>query len=249
MTSQSPRIYVYKITFEEVLYYYYGVHKEKRYNEEYWGTPVSNKWVWDFYTPKKQVLEIFDYTDDGWLEALEVEKRLIKPVYNTDKWCLNESCNGLLSREVLSKNGKLTQELGIALFGLSEDEMRKARSKGGITCRETGVGIFSISKEERSEIGKKSGKINGTRHKENRTGIFKITPEERSAISKKVGVKMRDEKKGIFSMSPEMKTEMGKRLNAQRWKCLVTGYISTPSGLSQYQKKRGIDTSLRERIE
>ena len=55
MTSQSPRIYLYKITFEEVSYYYYGVHKEKRYNEYYMGTPVTHKWVWDFYTPKKHI--------------------------------------------------------------------------------------------------------------------------------------------------------------------------------------------------
>jgi hypothetical protein len=29
MTSQSPRIYTYKITFEEVPYYYYGMKAEK----------------------------------------------------------------------------------------------------------------------------------------------------------------------------------------------------------------------------
>ena len=44
MTSQSPRIYIYKITFDEVLYYYYGVHKEKYFNQEYWGSPVTHKW-------------------------------------------------------------------------------------------------------------------------------------------------------------------------------------------------------------
>ena len=29
MIIRFPRIYTYKITFEEVPYYYYGVHKEK----------------------------------------------------------------------------------------------------------------------------------------------------------------------------------------------------------------------------
>ena len=33
MTSKSPRIYTYKITFEEVPYYYYGSKKEKYYNQ------------------------------------------------------------------------------------------------------------------------------------------------------------------------------------------------------------------------
>ena len=108
MTSQSPRIYIYKITFEEVLYYYYGVHKEKYFNEEYWGSPVTHKWMWDFYTPKKQTLEIFPFTDEGWLEAQEVEKRIIKPVFNTDKWCLNENCGGIISTDSLIMNGKIS---------------------------------------------------------------------------------------------------------------------------------------------
>ena len=64
MTKQSPRIYTYKITFEEVPYYYYGVHKEKIFEEEYWGSPVTNKWAWELYTPKKQILQFFDYTDE-----------------------------------------------------------------------------------------------------------------------------------------------------------------------------------------
>ena len=133
MTFYSPRIYVYKITFEEVPYYYYGVHKEKRYNEEYWGTPVTNKWCWEFYTPKKQILQFFDFTDEGWLEAQEVEKRLIKPFYNTDKWCLNESCGGKTSLKILSENGK----------------------KGQIISKEKGVGIYGMSFEQRIEIAKK----------------------------------------------------------------------------------------------
>ena len=40
-----------------------------------------------------------------------------------------------------------------------------------------------------------------------------------------------------------------KKLNSQKWKCLVTGHISNPGALSGYQKARGIDTSLREKVE
>ena len=83
----QPRIYTYKITFEEVPYYYYGSHKEKKYNEYYMGSPVTHKLMWDFYTPKKQILEIFNSRED----ANIIENRLIKPILN-DKWCLNENC-------------------------------------------------------------------------------------------------------------------------------------------------------------
>ena len=111
MTSRSPRIYIYKITFDEVLYYYYGVHKEKRFNEDYWGSPVANKWCWELYTPKKQILELFDYSDEGWLDANLVENRLIRSFFNTDKWCLNENCGGIMSLKILrEKNGKFIKE-------------------------------------------------------------------------------------------------------------------------------------------
>ena len=107
----QPRIYTYKITFEEVPYYYYGVHKEKRFNEYYMGTPYTNTWCWELYTPKKQILELFEYSDDGWLEANLVEDRLIRPFYNTDKWCLNESCGGRISLQVLRETGKKLRKI------------------------------------------------------------------------------------------------------------------------------------------
>jgi hypothetical protein len=127
MTSYSPRIYIYKITFEEVPYYYYGVHKEKKFDEYYMGTPITHKWCWDFYTPKKQILQLFDFTDEGWIESQEVEKRLIKPVYNTDKWCLNEHCGGLISLEVLSKAGKLNTGKNNPIYGKPRSEDTKIK--------------------------------------------------------------------------------------------------------------------------
>ena len=36
--------------------------------------------------------------------------------------------------------------------------------------------------------------------------------------------------------------------NTQKWRCLVTGKITTSGPLTHWQKHRGIDTSLRERI-
>ena len=163
MTSQSPRIYVYKIIFEEVPYYYYGVHKEKKYDEYYMGSPATNKWCWDFYTPKKQILEFFDFTDDGWLKAQEVEKRLIKPFFNTDKWCLNERCGGVLSLKVLRENGKKT----------------------GNKAKELGVGIHALTSEQRSKNGKKSGKIGGNKSKELCVGIHGRTKEQMDEDARK----------------------------------------------------------------
>lgn len=87
----SPRIYIYKITFEEVPYFYYGVHSEKRYGEYYMGSPIRNKWAWNMYTPKKQILQEFNSAE----EAHKVEVRIIKYFLNRDPNCLNANAGGL----------------------------------------------------------------------------------------------------------------------------------------------------------
>jgi hypothetical protein len=208
MTSYSPRIYIYKITFEEVPYYYYGVHKEKSFDEEYWGSPYTHKWVWEFYTPKKQILEFFEYSNEGWLEANKVEKKLIRPVYNTDKLCLNENCGGVISLEICSNGGKImgkitgkkNKELGLGVCGRTKEQMTEDGRMGGKKIKELSVGIFELTSKQLSKNGKKGGK------------------------------------KG------------SKKTNAQKWKCLETGFITNPGNLTKYQRKRGIDTSKRVKI-
>ena len=279
MTSQSPRIYIYKITFEEVLYYYYGVHKEKRYNEYYMGSPITHKWVWDFYTPKKQILQVFSYTDEGWLEAQEVERQIIKPFYQTDKWCLNENCNGKISLDVRRKTGLKVKENGIGVYNRTPEQMSEDGRKGGLKVKENGTGIFSQTPEQRQELGRKNGlktKENGTgifsqtpeqrsengkkgglKHKENGTGIFAQTPEQRSEHSRKIGLKNKENGTGFYNRTPEQHSEDsikggrkgGRKTTSQRWECLETGFISNPGALSHYQNHRGIDTSKRRRID
>jgi hypothetical protein len=229
MTSQSPRIYLYKITFEEVPYYYHGVHKERKYNEYYMGSPVTHKWVWDFYTPKKQILQFFDFTDEGWLEAQEVETRLIKPFFNTDKWCLNEGCGGVISLEIKRKNGK----------------------KIGRQHKENKTGIFALTLEQRRENGKIYGKISGRIAYENKIGVHALTGEERAKYAKISGKNTYELGLGIHSLTFEERSTNSKKsvqvTNSQRWECCVTGYVSTAAGVVSHQKGRKIDTSKSNR--
>ena len=160
-----PRIYTYKITFEEVPYYYYGVKKEKYFNEEYWGSPITNKWCWELYTPKKQILELFEYCDEGWLEANLVEDRLIKPFYQNDLFCLNESCGALISIDRCRQGGitqsKINKEKGVGFYSMTKEEIKLSRSKGGkigsTSNKNNKVGIFALNRNELSENGKKGG--------------------------------------------------------------------------------------------
>ncbi len=259
MTSQSPRIYLYKITFEEVFYYYYGVHKEKKYDEYYMGSPVANKWCWEFYTPKKQILELFDYTDDGYKEAQKVEGRLIKPVFNTDKWCLNANCMGVYSLEQKSKAGKKAKELGVGIFELKPEQKRENSRKRGKIALELKIGIHNRTLEQRIEDGRKGGTISGKRNKELGVGVCGRSKEKMIEDGRKGGIiggnRTKELGVGVCGRSKEQIIEDGRKggkiaskiINAQRWECCETGYVSTSAGVVHYQKARGIDTSKSNR--
>lgn len=253
----KPRIYTYKITFEEVSYYYYGSHKEKKYNEYYMGSPVTHKWCWKFYTPKKQILELFDSRE----EANTIENRLIKPVLN-DQNCLNENCGGIVSSNMCKLGAKKLVDNKLGIHSRTKEQIIIDSDKGRKTQKQLGLGIYSISGEKKVKISKKVGDNNvksghiqdlGKRYGkffyENKLGMFALCEKERKENSKKGGKiggnKSYQEKTGIHSFSKEKRSQIG----SQKWKCLVTGYISNAPGLATYQKKRNIDTSLRVKIE
>jgi hypothetical protein len=206
MTSQSPRIYIYKITFEEVPYYYYGVHKEKVFGEEYWGSPYTHKWCWELYTPEKQILELFDYTDEGYIEAQGVEKRLIKPVYNTDKWCLNRNCGGIFSIQHQSNAGKIggkiggkkAKELGLGACGRTKDQMTEDGIKGGKKLKELGLGFHGLTPEQKSENARKGGKIGGKKGAK-KTNSQKWKCTETGYVSNPGALTNYQRKRGIYT--------------------------------------------------
>lgn len=203
MTSQSPRIYTYKITFEEVPYYYYGVHKEKIFGEYYMGSPVTHKWCWEFYTPKKQILEFFDYTNNGYIEAQEVEGRLIKPVFNTDKWCLNKNAGGKISIEISKRIAQNNIKNKIGIFSLTKEQIIENAKKGAEACRKNKTGIFALSIEKRIEIGKKNY--------EHSVGIHALNSQQKSQAGKKGGKKTYELGVGIHGLTKKELSEFGKK--------------------------------------
>ena len=298
------RIYVYKIIFLEVPHYYYGAHKEKKFNEYYMGSPVTHKDFWQLYTPVKEIIKEFPFTDEGWKAAREFEDNLIKPVFNTDPLCLNENYGGKFSLESSRRAGKYVYESKIGMFGLTKEEKIKIAKRNGHLSYINGTGVFSIeperkselsrnigqklyeeglgifamtpeektqlgikngernknlnlgicglSKEERIENGKKYGHIGGQKAVELGVGIHALTPEQKSEAGKmggKIsGANHRDNGTGCFSLTKEEKIKVAQKVNAQRWQCTVTGYITSAGPLSRYQKARGIDTKNRIKI-
>jgi hypothetical protein len=157
------RIYTYKITFEEVPHWYWGVHKEKKYNDGYMGSPVTHKWMWNFYTPKIQILEIFPYTEKGWIEAVNLERRLIVPDLNKP-FCLNERVGAIRSWAIREKACKLGGEKIYkekrGIHGRTPEQMtidsNKANKRpGGLKCKNNGLGIFARKNEEKKSDSQK----------------------------------------------------------------------------------------------
>ena len=270
MTKPSPRIYTYKITFEEVPYYYYGVHKEKKFGEEYWGSPITNKWAWELYTLRKQILELFEYSDEGWVDAQKIEKRLIKPFYNSDKWCLNACCGGTISLQRKRQIGKKLYEDKKGIHGMPKDQKSEYNKKAGQKTYEMKVGVHGRTKGQMSEHGRAAGRVGGARSYQMGVGIHAMTKEEKREIGKKayelgtgVHAMTKEEKRavgkavyesglGVASLTKEQRSKYSKKgikiTNSQVWECTVTGHRTNSGALSNYQKKRGIDTSNRIRI-
>jgi hypothetical protein len=162
----QPRIYTYKVTFEEIPHWYWGVHKEKSYNDGYVGSPVTHRWVWDFYTPKIQILETFPFTEEGWKEAQLVEKRLISPDLN-NPLCLNEAVGGIKSILAIQKGGITAGSLNARLrkgicdpaYFKSDRKIEQA-IKNGKTSFERKVGCHSpefLKSEKRRLTSQKAG--------------------------------------------------------------------------------------------
>ena len=97
----------------------------------------------------------------------------------------------------------------------------------GVKCYEMQIGIHGRTKEKMSEDNKKGGKIAGKKTYELGVGIHGRTEQQR----------IEDGSKG------------GKISTSQKWMCLETGYVTNAGALTCYQRKRGIDTSKRKRID
>jgi hypothetical protein len=168
--------------------------------------------------------------------------------------------HGLTKEEKIEnskKGGESVYEKGIGIHGLTKEERiehsKKSGKIGGKSCHEKSVGVFGRSEKQHIDDSKKGGKVAYERG----VGIHGLTKEERIENSKKAGKSNYEKGIGIHGLTKEERIEHSKKggkngaatQHKQKWQCTVTGHISTPCGLSAYQKAREIDTSNRIRIQ
>lgn len=180
-----------------------------------------------------------DHTVQGLLQSVELDHQCFYYKANKKDLCNLETYYPQylplfqqLKSEFSSRAGKIggarTAELGIGIFAPG---IASANGKiGGKKCAELGLGAHAPGIA--SAAGKKAAEL----------GVGVHAPGVRSAAGKKSA------ELGVGIHAPGQKSAGGKITGAQRWQCLVTGFITTPGGLSTYQKARGIDTKLRVKI-
>ena len=113
----------------------------------------------------------------------------------------------------------------------------------GLSTYENKTGMWGLPSGRRKEILRKGGLTTGRRNAQ--TGRMREVQKLRSredlvAQGKKIGLKAKET--GLI-------LEAQKKANKTKFICLVTGKITTSGPLAQWQRKRGIDTSLKLKFE
>jgi hypothetical protein len=89
-----------------------------------------------------------------------------------------------------------------------------------------------------------NGVLTGNKHYQENTGLFNPSYVEKLPEWCRAGGE---------AQSKEDKAKGGRIgsqvQHSQKWMCTITGHVSSPCGLSSYQRARGIDTKNREKVQ
>ncbi len=146
-------------------------------------------------------------------------------------------------------NGEAFVEWGTKAAEVRDKKEHKETSrKAGLKTVSEGLGLFGRTpekvKEDAKKAASKSGKLPWWYNPDTGEGTRSETsPGEGWSRGRRPEVVAKT-KRHLVPGNPKAAAAQ----HATRWRCLVTGKVSTPCGLSNWQKARGIDRSLRERV-
>jgi len=213
---------------------------------KYWFTDIPADQQWEaahFPLPSCSgeddtvLLWSADHTVQGLLQSVELDHQCFyhkangKDLYNLETYYPQYlQLFAQLKSQFSRQQGKKTAELKIGIHapGMQSKGGKIGGKIGGKKTAELKLGVHARTTEQRAADGKKGGKISG-----------KISGKKAAELK-------------IGCHAPGMQSAAGKIGSkitcAQQWQCLVTDHISNSGGLARYQKKRGIDTKLRVKI-
>lgn len=225
--------------------YHYTYYSYEEFGRGYIGKRTC-KWK-----PEEDVKYFGSYTD----ETFKPTQKIILGTYDTAEEALADEIklqhffqvvpNPHFANQVYQTSTKFR-----ACYELLTDEQKEKQRKAVREWQK------SIPSNIRTEMVKKSWEsfTPEQRSKRAKKASSALTTEQRREISRNVQAQRTPEQrkqtaiKASRSLSSEQRAELARKNNSQRWQCTVTHFISSPGGLSTYQKARGIDTSNRIRI-
>lgn len=245
--------------------YYYTYYTYEEWGRGYIGSRVSK------VPPEQDTTYMGSFRDKTFKPT---KKIIIASHYNTRKEALtDEAILHDFYQVDINSHFANRAKLGSPDFSMPTEQRKELSRKVGLQLVQQKKGIHSPSytTEQRRINGRKGsysipkelrvkyGKISGELVVKEKKGIhdpIKWNKQHRvnhaRNVSSKAGQKCRDLGVGIHSLSKEQLSANGKKggttTMSQRWKCIETDFISTPTGLTKYQRNRGIDTSERIRL-
>jgi hypothetical protein len=244
--------YTYTIWFVDG-YYYHGYSKYKGkdpLNDGYYGSPVTHKEKWLTTMHWKEITGTYETLD----EVTFAEQGAIRPVFNTDPYCLNANCNGIIPPELArigakkagKKTGKKHRQNKTAICDPINQE------KGRQTARERGSGFFDaefqqseMMKQVRKDNGKKSGDL-AAMNGQLAAARAKIDPEKRRETCRQTALKLQAEGRGLggipYEVRAERSSKVAKKVCASKWEDPNHPEIGihNPGNLVKTQKRLGL---------
>ncbi len=234
-------------------YYYHGYHKHQGVDpltDGYYGTPVTHKEKWLTTMHWKVITGLHESHS----EVQFAEQEAIRPVFNTDPYCLNANCNGIPTREQAVKGAKKAGKKA------GEDAKKNKtrvcdpinQERGRQTAKELGTGFFDAEfqqSEMMQEIRRRNGiKVSQTPEAQKRLAEArsKVDPVKRRLLARERGLKLEAEGRGLGSIPYEIRAARssvnGKKVCASKW--MDPDHpelgVHNPGNLVKLQKRLGL---------
>lgn len=155
-------------------------------------------------------------------------------------WDLYDNWAGDSIKKLLSEKDEEGKSIHARQMGKKSMETRRSAMTEE-EIKDYYTGLAQKAHQEKNQDGKSVlGKINGKRINEIIHSEVDENGKSKHALRCNEIIHSKKDEKGRSLVA--MKT------SSQKWKCLITGHVSTPGPLSLYQRARGIDPKLRVRL-
>jgi hypothetical protein len=205
--------------------------------------------------PEEDVTYFGSYSD----ETFKPTQKIVLETYDTSEQAIDDEIKIQRFFEVVENPHFVNQVYQTSnKFQPNSETARKAYASRTPERRSEAIrkALISYTPERRSEVARKryANMTSEQRSEIARKAQASRTPEQRSESTRKGNASRTPEKrsesakKREASKTPEQRSESTRKAASAKFQCTETGFITNGSGLSRYQKKRGIDTSKRIRL-